>query len=1253
MDAILTVDEEQRVVMFNRAAERMFQCPASEVLGQPITRFIPQRFHGVHAGHIRKFGETGVTSRTMGSKNVLWAVRSDGQEFQIEASISQVVIGGKKLFTVIHRDVTERVRAEAVRERLAAVVDSSDDAIISKDLNGIINAWNRGAEKIFGYSAAEAIGQPMLMLFPPDRVNEESNILERIRRGESVEHFETIRVRKDGTKIDISVTISPIRNGNGTITGASKIARDITERKQVEAALRESENRFRTLIEQASDAFFLHDSEGRFLEVNRQACESLGYTREELLGMCVFDVEQDFDLGKAKQAWEQSEAGTAYTLQGRQRRKDGTEFPVEIRLSSYSIDGQKLHLGLARDITERQLAEEALRRSDAGRLVALEAANLGEWEIDLSTQQTRRSRRHDQIFGYASSPEWSPEIFFHHVHPDDRARARMNLEAALSQGTKLETECRIVLPDGEIRWIRACGDRYRDSAGQSTRMFGTVEDITERKNAAESLRLSEERLRLAMDGAQMGTWHWNLETGELVWSPRCVALFGLPLDTNMTYEIFRGALHPDDRVPTDQAVRRCLDEHSGYDIEYRAIWPDRSQHWLAAKGQAYYDAAGKAVSMEGVVLDVTERREAQERLRVSEENYRTLFESMDEGFCTIEVLFNQAIEPVDYRFLEVNPAFEGQTGIQNARGKSMREIAPGHEEYWFQLYGKVALTGEPARVENEASQLRRWYDVHAFRVGEPNERKVAIIFNDISERKRQEAELRESEERFRLFIEHAPAALAMFDREMRYLHVSRRWRTDYGMGESHVRGVSHYEMFPEIPERWKQIHRRALGGEVVRNENDHFKRGDGSVKWLRWEVRPWRDGTGAIAGILAFTEDITERKLANDALYDSQERLRLALDGARLGTWNWDLKTGELTGSPLAFAMFGLPAETKFDFEIFLSTLHPDDRAMVEKAMKRTLAELVEYDVEYRCIWPDGTERWIAAKGRAYLNEAGGPIRVGGIVFDVTRRRVAELEIRELNESLEERIAERTAQLESANRELESFTYSVSHDLRAPLRHIQGFAGACLDEFGTTVDPQALHYLQRIQDGTQRMGLLINELLNLARTGQRAVCLQPTALKSVVEEIIAMLKPETEGREVEWEIGNLPSVDCDPVLIRQVFQNLLSNAIKYSRRRPRAVIEIGSIQEKERPVIFVRDNGAGFDMKYAEKLFGVFQRLHREEDFEGTGVGLATVHRIVQKHGGRIWAEAELDRGATFYFTLGSNEVARSRSDAATAGAGS
>lgn len=237
-------------------------------------------------------------------------------------------------------------------------------------------------------------------------------------------------------------------------------------------------------------------------------------------------------------------------------------------------------------------------------------------------------------------------------------------------------------------------------------------------------------------------------------------------------------------------------------------------------------------------------------------------------------------------------------------------------------------------------------------------------------------------------------------------------------------------------------------------------------------------------------------------------------------------------------------------------------------------------------------------------------------------------------EELEQRVEQRTAELDATNKELEAFTYSVAHDLRAPLRHIQGFANLLTESIGPQLESEAKKHLQRIDDGTQQMGRLIDDLLSLARIGRQEPRLQATGLNSLVQEVLRDLKTETEGRDIQWQVGDLPFVDCDPGLMKQVFYNLLSNAAKYTRPRKPAVIDIGQTSVEGQLVNFVRDNGVGFNMKYAPKLFGVFQRLHRKEDFEGTGVGLATVQRIIHKHGGRIWAEAEIDKGATFFFSL-------------------
>jgi PAS domain S-box-containing protein len=418
-------------------------------------------------------------------------------------------------------------------------------------------------------------------------------------------------------------------------------------------------------------------------------------------------------------------------------------------------------------------------------------------------------------------------------------------------------------------------------------------------------------------------------------------------------------------------------------LETVRVRKDGKQIHVSVTVSPIKDQYGRIVGASKIARDISERKRAAELIRQSEAQYRTLFETLIEGFCTIEVIFDAAGKPVDHRFLEINPAFEKQTGLVSARGRTMRELAPKHEAHWFEIFGKIALTGEPMHFENEARALGRHYDVSAYRIGGPESRKVGILFNDI------------------------------------------------------------------------------------------------------------------------------------------------------------------------------------------------------------------------------------------------------------TGRKAAEEKIRQLNAELEQRVAIRTAELKAANEELEAYSYSISHDLRAPLRAMNGFARILEEQANAQLAPEARHAIHRIADNAAKMGQLIDGLLDFSSLNWRPVTKKPVQPADIAREVFAELRPEAKDRRVQISIGKLPRCEADPTLLKQVFVNLLSNALKYSRQRDPATIKIGCHQENGEPVYFVQDNGAGFNMEHAGKLFRVFQRLHSPDQFEGTGAGLAIVHRIIQRHGGRIWAEAAVDRGATFYFTLG------------------
>lgn len=313
--------------------------------------------------------------------------------------------------------------------------------------------------------------------------------------------------------------------------------------------------------------------------------------------------------------------------------------------------------------------------------------------------------------------------------------------------------------------------------------------------------------------------------------------------------------------------------------------------------------------------------------------------------------------------------------------------------------------------------------------------------------------------------------------------------------------------------------------------------------------------------------------------------------------------------------------------------IHPEDRKRIQLRIRKLHEERKPLRfLEHRIIRLDGVAINVEMAATPLTFEGKEAAQV--ILHDITERKRSEEEIRRLNLELEQRVVERTAELEAANKELEAFSYSVSHDLRAPLRHIEGFIEIVRATQASALDDEGRRHLQTIADSSRQMGKLIDDLLGFSRTARVELRKVHVNLNDLVKSVLHEMEPDTGGRDIQWTMGELPQVEGDPALLRQVIFNLLSNALKYTRTRRQARIEIGSTQTDNETVIFVRDNGVGFDPRYAQKLFGVFQRLHRAAEFEGTGVGLANVRRIITRHGGRTWAESDVDEGATFFFSL-------------------
>jgi PAS domain S-box-containing protein len=562
-----------------------------------------------------------------------------------------------------------------------------------------------------------------------------------------------------------------------------------------------------------------------------------------------------------------------------------------------------------------------------------------------------------------------------------------------------------------------------------------------------------------------------------------------------------------------------------------------------------------------------------------------------------------------------------QTTMQQVtRGEQVRQ----HETL------RIRKDGKPLHVSLSVSPIR---DETGKIVG------ASTTARDIGDRIQAEEKLREASRYSRSLLEASLDPLVTISREGKITDANEAAEKATGVPRAQLIGSDFSNYFSE-PEKARHGYLQVFAEGFVRDYPLGIRHTCGRITDVLYNATVFKDQRGEIAGVFAAARDITERKRAEQALRIERQRFRDVLDKL-----------------PVYVVLLTPDYHVALDNSVFRQRFgESGGRRCYEFLFGRNApCEICE---TYKVLQTNSAHqwKWTGPDSRHYdifdfpFSDTDGSPLILEMGMDITERERAEEEVRRLNVELEQRVSQRTAQLEAANKELEAFTYSVSHDLRAPLRHISGFAKILMEEFATSLPADAQHHLQRIDEGTRRMGVLVDDLLNLARVGRRDLSLNVTGLASVVNEVIAELKTEAQGREIEWKIGALPYVECDPGLMKQVFQNLLSNALKFTRPRPRAVIEVGQQEKDGTAVVYVRDNGVGFSMKYADKLFGVFQRLHRAEDFEGTGVGLATVQRIIQKHGGRIWAEAELDKGATFYFTLGNSEKNEPKAKAAVVG---
>ncbi|MCI0508388.1 MAG: PAS domain S-box protein [Gammaproteobacteria bacterium] len=766
-------------------------------------------------------------------------------------------------------------------------------------------------------------------------------------------------------------------------------------------------------------------------------------------------------------------------------------------------------------------------------------------------------------------------------------------------------------------------------------------DVSRWRNTLKALEKSQEHLRHALEASQMSTWEWDLETNNVLWSDGVESMFGMESGSFQgSYEAFFNLVHPDDRQLLNVRIQQTLEHDVPLYVEHRCIYPDGSLHWLNSRGKVYRDASAKPQRIIGTITDITQRRESEEALRQSEFLLAKSQEIAHIGSYSWDVASNKYTWSDEmYRIFGLTKEiFDGspESVIENA-------VHPKDRNKLYEGQKHLLETKKPQPMEFRITRpdggIRHVYaNAYLNFDNQGNVKSTIGTVQDITERKLAEAALRESQQKLTLHFQLTPLGVISFDTNFRITEWNPAAEKIFGftreeaLGRLPVGFIVSEKITRDVDKIWNALLKLTAG---TRNTNENITK-SGKTIICEWYNTPLINATGEVIGVASLVEDVTARITAQRELEKHRRHLEDLVNERTAEIREQALIINQIHDSVIATdlhgyvtswnrgseRMFGYPAEEAAGKHI--SFICPEDqREFLINDVINPLLEKGEHETEVRLRRQSGEEFYALLSLSVQHDEKGKRSGLIGYSIDISDRKAAEAQILQQQKALE-----------TANRELEAFSYSVSHDLRAPLRSIDGFSSVIYDDYYDLLDDEGKHNLQRIRHNTQRMAALIDDLLQLSRVTRQEFHKEHINLSLLARDVIQKYKYENPDRDVKIIIDENMNDNGDAGLLRIALDNLISNAWKYTGKLQHAEIAFHKVKLNGSFAYCIEDNGVGFDMRYVDKLFGAFQRLHSPDEFSGNGIGLATVSRIIQRHGGKIWAEGKINKGARFYFTL-------------------
>jgi len=1073
--------------------------------------------------------------------------------------------------------------------------------------------------------------------------------------------------------------ISAFRVGQGRFC---TVFQDITERRQTEEALRISEEKFRNIFEQSVVGKSMTTPDGK-MKINAAFSLITGYSEPELANLSwqsvthPDDIENDQKIINALVSGEKDSA----RWQKRYLHKNGNIVWADISTTLHrDAENKPLFFNTSIiDITQRIEVEEALRQSKIRLELAHRAAGAGTWDWDMTSQRLEWSEELFKLFGLDPGQATSTfDTWTRVIHPDDVQDAANRIKLAIKEKTPLTSEYRVIHPNGGIHWISAMGDTTYDLSGQPLRMSGICTDITGRKRAEQALRTSEERYRSLMTNLEVGIVVHAPDTSILMSNPKAAELLGLSedqiagrlaIDPEWKFRTENNLPLPPLQYPVSQVVATRKPFRN---VILGVIQPTTNKLvWLTVNGFPVFDAQGEITEVLISFIDITERKLAEEALRLK----NLVFDAS---------IAANSISGLDGIITEANDAFLRQWGYTSKAEVIGRPISD-FSSFDHESLAIITALNKKDEWEGDFNAKRKdgsTFIAHGLAttlkdtLGHVMGYQSAVI--DITERIIKEEALRESEQKFRETINNLDEGYYSVNLEGVLLEHNHSLNRILGFDPAtDLKGI-HLPDFWQYPDERREYLEKLMDEGSVSNYLLRIKTQTGEKKSILVSAHLVNDKLHLPPRIEGIFLDITERIRIEESLHRHADRLQnlhnidkailsphetpeaiiqkslqhirslLSSQHASIGIFDFENEALQLFAANIHDGSIGKANQYNLnkaygDLEILrLKRMEVVDDISL-KSSTSELLQILQSEGIMACINVPlvSGEQLVGAMNLGWADPrefTPEELEIASEVADEITIAIEQIRLRQEAKhhalEMEQKIKERTSQLLAANKELEAFSYSVSHDLRAPLRHINGYIELLKKCFPGTLPGKEKHYLDTIADSAHQMGMLIDDLLQFSRTGQQEMHLADLDMNDVLREVLQTIKQDIKGRNIKWDIAVLPHVIGDYSLLRLVWNNLLSNAVKFTMRNPKTRIEIGVINDNDEFVFFVRDNGVGFDMKYAHKLFGVFQRLHSSEEFEGTGIGLANVRRIIAKHGGRTWAEADLDKGAVFYFSI-------------------